>query len=90
LWTPTPLPSHFVQCQHAIVAASEEHFSYHHILPKPAHIILAQISLNVLLHLNDEMDKAYFPHAICRSLLSQLHPVHKCIITHQKGHEGFI
>ena len=61
LWTLTPLPPHSVRRQHAIVAAAEERLSYHHILPEPAHTILAHISLNVLLHLDDEMDRAYCP-----------------------------
>jgi len=46
------------------LAAAEERLSYYHILPKPAHIILAHISLSVLLHLDDEIDRdtiAHFP-----------------------------
>jgi ankyrin repeat protein len=44
------------------LAAAEEHLSFYHILPEPAHTILAQSSLSVLLL--DEIDRdtmAHFP-----------------------------
>ena len=43
---------------------AEEHLLYYHILPKPAHIILAYTNLSVLLHLNNEINRdtiAQFP-----------------------------
>src|SRR5580658_11085755 len=46
------------------LAAAEERLSYYHILPEPAHIILAHASLSVLLHLDGETDRetiAHFP-----------------------------
>jgi hypothetical protein len=39
------------------LAAAEERLSYYHILPEPAHTILAHASLSVLLHLDDEIDR---------------------------------
>ena len=44
--------------------AAEERLLHYHILPEPAHTILAHASLGVLLHLNDKIDKdniAHFP-----------------------------
>jgi hypothetical protein len=64
---------HVVQLSHFSVkeyltserlAAAEERLSYYHILPEPAHTILAYASLSVLLHLDDEIDRdtvARFP-----------------------------
>jgi hypothetical protein len=49
------------------LAAAEERLSYYHTLPEPAHTILAHISLSVLLHLDDEIDRdsiAHFPLAL--------------------------
>ena len=46
------------------LAAAEERLSYYHILPEPAHIILAHSCLSVLLHLDYEIDRdtiAHFP-----------------------------
>jgi hypothetical protein len=46
------------------LAAAEEHLSYYHILPEPAHTILAQASLSVLLQLDDQIDRdtiCHFP-----------------------------
>jgi hypothetical protein len=46
------------------LATAEERLSYYHILPEPAHAILAHASLSVLLHLDDEIDRntiAQFP-----------------------------
>src|SRR5580658_4606227 len=46
------------------LAAAEERLSYYHIIPEPAHTILAHASLSVLLHLDDEIDRdtiAHFP-----------------------------
>src|SRR5258708_31127466 len=39
------------------LARAEERLSYYHILPEPAHTILAHISLSVLLQLDDRMDR---------------------------------
>ncbi|KAH8987464.1 hypothetical protein EDB92DRAFT_1129088 [Lactarius akahatsu] len=39
------------------LAKAEEKLSYYHILPRPAHTILAQTSLCVLLHLDSRIDK---------------------------------
>src|SRR5258707_3852296 len=39
------------------LAAAEERLSYYHILPEPAHTILAHASLSVHLHLDDEIDR---------------------------------
>jgi hypothetical protein len=46
------------------LAASEERLSYYHILPEPAHTLLAHACLSVLLQLNDKIDRdtiAHFP-----------------------------
>ncbi|KAN0109839.1 Ankyrin repeat-containing domain protein [Russula decolorans] len=46
------------------LAAAEEHLSYYHVLPEPAHTILAHASLSILLHLDDNIDRdtiGYFP-----------------------------
>ena len=39
------------------LAVAEEHFSYYHILSKPAHITLAHASLSVLLHLDNTIGR---------------------------------
>src|SRR6266849_5806891 len=39
------------------LAADEGRLSYYHILPEPAHIILAHASLSVLLQLDDKIDR---------------------------------
>jgi len=49
------------------LAAAEEHLSYYHILPEPAHTILAQASLSVLLQLDDQIDRG----TICHFPLAQ-------------------
>ena len=36
----------------------EERLSYYHILPEPAHTSLAHISLSVILHLDDKIDRS--------------------------------
>jgi hypothetical protein len=36
------------------LAQAEEHLSYYHILPEPAHTVLARASLSVLLQLDDK------------------------------------
>ena len=41
---------------------ADERLSYYHILPEPAHTILAHISLIVLLHLDDKIDKDTIGH----------------------------
>src|SRR6202789_1888518 len=46
------------------LAAADERLSYYHVLPEPAHTILAHASLSVLLHLDDKIDRdsiAQFP-----------------------------
>jgi hypothetical protein len=46
------------------LAASEERLSYYHILPEPAHALLAHACLSVLLQLDDKIDRnaiAHFP-----------------------------
>ena len=46
------------------LAAAEDCLPYYHILPEPAHTILAHASLSVLLHLGGEIDRdtiAHFP-----------------------------
>src|SRR6266849_2965541 len=44
------------------LAAAEERLSYYHILPEPAHTILAHVSLSVLLYLDDEIDRDTIAH----------------------------
>jgi hypothetical protein len=39
------------------LAVAEPRLSYFHILPEPAHTVLAHASLSVLLHLDDEIDR---------------------------------
>jgi ankyrin repeat protein len=49
------------------LATAEERLSYYHILPEPAHTILAHASLSVLLQLDDQIDQnsiAHFPLAL--------------------------
>ncbi len=46
------------------LATAEERLSYYHILPEPAHTILAHAGLSVLLQLDDNIDRdtiAHFP-----------------------------
>src|SRR6266849_6981493 len=44
------------------LAAAEEHLSYYHILPEPAHTILAHTSLSILLRLDDKIDRRTIEH----------------------------
>jgi len=44
------------------LAAAEESLSYYHILPEPAHTILAHASLSVLLHFDDKIDRSTIDH----------------------------
>jgi hypothetical protein len=49
------------------LATAEERLSYYHILPEPAHMILAHASLGVLLQLDDKIDRdaiSHFPLAL--------------------------
>jgi ankyrin repeat protein len=49
------------------LATAEERLSYYHILPEPAHTILAHASLGVLLQLDDKIDRdaiSHFPLAL--------------------------
>src|SRR6266566_151552 len=71
------------------LATAEERLSYYHILPEPAHTILAHASLSVLLQLDDKIDRntvAHFPlssyaaqywvdHAKFRNVSSQIQEV---------------
>src|SRR6266849_6547418 len=82
------------------LAAAEEHLSYYHILPEPAHTILAHASLSVLLHLDDEIDRdtiARFPlapyaarhwvdHAQFRNVSSHVEEVMKRLFDPAKPH----
>src|SRR5258708_138371 len=78
----------------------EERLSYYHILPEPAHTILAHISLSVLLQLDDRMDRnamADFPlaryaarywvnHAKFRDVSSHIQEVMECLFDPSKPH----
>ena len=44
------------------LATAEERLSYYHILPEPAHIILAQANLSVLLQLDDKINRDTIDH----------------------------
>jgi hypothetical protein len=44
------------------LAMAEERLSYYHILPEPAHTILAHATLSVLLQLDDEIDRDTISH----------------------------
>jgi hypothetical protein len=44
------------------LATAEERLSYYHILPEPAHTILARASLSVLLQLDDKIDRDTISH----------------------------
>jgi hypothetical protein len=44
------------------LAAAEDHLSYYHILPEPAHTILAHAGLSVLLHLDDKIERSTIGH----------------------------
>jgi hypothetical protein len=44
------------------LATSEKHLSYYHILPEPAHTILAYASLTVLLQFDDNIDRDAIGH----------------------------
>ena len=44
------------------LATADEHLSYYHILPEPAHTILAHAGLSVLLQLDDKIDKDTIDH----------------------------
>ena len=49
------------------LATAEEYLSYYHILPEPAHTILAHAGLSVLLELDDKIDRdiiVHFPLAL--------------------------
>jgi ankyrin repeat protein len=82
------------------LAAAEERLSYYHILPEPAHTILAHISLSVLLHLDDKIDRdtiGHFPlapyaarhwvdHAQFRNVSSHIKEVMKRLFDPAKPH----
>ena len=44
------------------LAAAEDSLSYYHILPEPAHTILAHSCLSILLHLDDQIDRDTIAH----------------------------
>jgi hypothetical protein len=82
------------------LATAEERLSYYHILPEPAHTILAHASLSVLLRLNDKMDRdtmSQFPlasyaarhwvdHAQFRNVLSHIQEVTERLFDPSKPH----
>jgi hypothetical protein len=60
------------------LTTAEEHLSYYHISPEPAHTILAHACLSVLLQLDDKIDRYHrslSPRPICRSALDRPRPV---------------
>jgi hypothetical protein len=61
------------------LATAEERLSYYHILPEPAHTILAQASLSILLQLDDKID---------RNTSSQF-PLARYAAQHWVGHAQF-
>ena len=79
---------------------AEERLSYYHILPEPAHTILAHAALSVLLQLDDEIDGdtiSHFPlapyaarhwvdHAQFRDVSSQIEEVMKRLFDPAKPH----
>ena len=82
------------------LAAAEDRLSYYHILPEPAHTILAHISLSFLLHLDDKIDRdtiGQFPfapyaarhwvdHAQFRNVSSHVNEVMKRLFDPAKPH----
>jgi hypothetical protein len=82
------------------LAMAEERLSYYHILPEPAHTILAHASLSVLLQLDDEIDRdtiGHFPlaryaarhwvdHAQFRDVSSDIEEVMKHLFDPAKSH----
>ena len=82
------------------VSMAEERLSYHHILPEPAHTILACACLSVLLHLDDKIDRdtiRHFPlapyaaqhwvdHAQFKNVSSHIEEVMKCLFDPAKPH----
>jgi hypothetical protein len=57
----------YLTSERLATADSEERPSYYHILPEPAHTILADAGLSVLLQLDDKIDRniiAHFPLAL--------------------------
>ena len=82
------------------LARAKEHLSYYHILPEPAHAILAHITLSVLLRLDDQIDRnaiTDFPlaryaarywvdHAKFGDVSSQIHEVMEHMFNPSKPH----
>ena len=82
------------------LAMAEERLSYYHILPEPAHTILAQASLGVLLRLDEKIERdsiARFPlapyaaqhwvdHAQYRNVSSHIEEVLKCLFDPAEPH----
>src|ERR1700679_2501990 len=82
------------------LAAAEDCLSFYHILPEPAHTILAHASLTVLLQLDDKIDRdtiTHFPlapyaarhcvdHAQFRNVSLHIEEVMKCLYDPTKPH----
>src|SRR5229473_312817 len=82
------------------LATSEERLSYYHILPEPAHTVLAHTSLSVLLELDDKIDRdtiGHFPlalyaarywveHAQFRDVSSQIQEVMERLFDPARSH----
>ena len=82
------------------LAMAEDRLSYYHILPEPAHTILAQASLSVLLQLDDKIDRntlSHFPlapyaarhwvdHAQFRNVSSHVQGIMECLFDPAKLH----
>src|SRR5882757_6441040 len=82
------------------LAEADKHLSYYHILPEPAHTILAHASLSVLLELDDKIDRdsiSHFPlapyaarywvgHAKFRDVSSHIHEVIERLLDPAKPH----
>ena len=82
------------------LAGAEDRLSYYHILPEPAHTILAHISFSILLHLDNKIDRdtiGHFPlapyaarhwidHAQFRDVSSHITEVMKRLFDPTKPH----
>jgi hypothetical protein len=82
------------------LATAEERLSYYHILPEPAHTVLAHASLSVLLKLDDKADRdtiSHFPlvryaarhwadHAQFRNVCSHIQEVMELLFDPAKPH----
>jgi hypothetical protein len=82
------------------LVTAEEHLSYYHILPEPAHTTLARASLSVLLQLDDKIDRTtidHFPlapyaarywvsHAQISNVSLKIREVMECLFNGEKPH----